>query len=53
MKTAVINLLYVAYIVNSKLSENRSAVTRQDVLLQSSLYLEKMGMAVTDIHIVY
>jgi len=53
MKTAVINLLNVAYIVDSKILEHRPAVTRQDVLLQSSPCLEKMGMAVTDVHTVY
>jgi hypothetical protein len=53
MKTAVINLLNVAYIVNSKILERRTAVSRQDVLFQSSPCLENVGMAVTDVHIVY
>jgi hypothetical protein len=53
MKTALINLLNVAYFVNSKILEHRPAVSRQAVLLRSSHYLENMGMAVTGIHIVY
>jgi len=53
MKTAVINLLNVAYIVNSKILENRPAVSRHNILLHSSSYLEKMGLAITDIQIVY
>ena len=53
MKADVINLLNVAYFVNSKVLEHRPVVSRQDILLQSSPYLEKIVMAVTDIHIVY
>ena len=53
MKTAVINLLKVDYIVNSKILEQRTALSRQDVLLQSSPCLEEMGMVITDVHIVY
>jgi len=46
MKTAVINFLNVAYVVNSKILKCRTAVSRQDVLLQSSPCLEKMGITV-------
>jgi hypothetical protein len=53
MKTAVINLLNVAYKVYSKILEYRTAVSRQDVLLQSSPCSEKLGIAGTDIHIAY